>query len=213
MELEINDDESLKNEFKNKLKHLEPLNEEDEVSNTLYELLGDDTFNVCKNTEENLEEEKQPIKDLSSNYINKKESTFDFDQFKNITKNLNREDISKICKELISLSTQSTIQYMINILQSSQSNSNSNTKQDKNRLELLKEHMITKVSEINSVLDDSQWNNQIEKSNTLQHQLDSHRSYLFDHTLGRLNKRCKRIECLLGRLPNVNYFKYIKTGG
>ena len=66
------------------------------------------------------------------------------------------------------------------------------------------------VKPIESIMDKQMWNVQEEKTGSLQHQCDSHRAYLFDHELVKFNKQGQRVESSIGRMKNVNYFKYLK---
>jgi hypothetical protein len=59
-------------------------------------------------------------------------------------------------------------------------------------------------------MNEDSWTRQPEKSGTLQHQSDSHRAYLFNHELVTFNKKGGRVESYIGRLPNINYFTYLK---
>ena len=70
--------------------------------------------------------------------------------------------------------------------------------------------MRYQVKPIQSIMNEKEWNLQTEKTNTLQHQTDSHRSYLFNHELVTFNKKAGRVQSVIGRLPNINYFKYLK---
>lgn len=84
------------------------------------------------------------------------------------------------------------------------------TPHDKETIDSLMEKFKKNVRKIDSIMNESLWNQQEEKSNTLQHQHDSHRTYLFDHRLGKINKKGERAECSIGKLNNVNYFKFIQ---
>jgi len=85
-----------------------------------------------------------------------------------------------------------------------------NNRRDKETIDSLMEKFKKNVRKIDSIMNESLWNQQEEKSNTLQHQHDSHRTYLFDHRLGKINKKGERAECSIGKLNNVNYFKFIQ---
>ena len=67
------------------------------------------------------------------------------------------------------------------------------------------------VKEITSILKQkSKWNLQKEKTGTLQHQLHSHRAYVYDHNLVKIDDKKERVEITMDRINGANYFKYIK---
>jgi hypothetical protein len=66
------------------------------------------------------------------------------------------------------------------------------------------------VMPINSIMDTLLWNKQIEKNNTLQNQSNNTRAYLFNYKLSKINKINNRIECLIGMIPNQNYYNFLK---
>jgi len=75
----------------------------------------------------------------------------------------------------------------------------------------IKNKMIKDVKPITSIIKQkSKWNFQKEKTGSLQHQLDSHRAYEFDHSLVKINEKKERVELIIDRIHGVNYFKYIK---
>ena len=71
--------------------------------------------------------------------------------------------------------------------------------------------MKNDVSSITSIIKQkSKWNFQKEKTGSLQHQLDSHRAYEFDHSLVKIDEKKDRVELIIDRIHGVNYYKYIK---
>ena len=74
-------------------------------------------------------------------------------------------------------------------------------------------NMIDNVKEIDNLLEKQHyWNVQSEKTDLLQHQTDSHRSYLYDEKLTKFNNKAKRVEIKIDRIHGVNYFNNIKNG-
>ena len=71
--------------------------------------------------------------------------------------------------------------------------------------------MIKMVKPIAGLFEDkNDWNLQKFKTGKLQHQMDSHRAYMFDHELTKFHPKKERVDIEIGRLPNVNYFKFLK---
>ena len=81
---------------------------------------------------------------------------------------------------------------------------------DERKIKNLKRKMLRNVKSIESIMDESKWNVQSEKTATLQHQTDSHRAYLFDHKLVKFNKLGQRVESTISKIPGVNYFRFLK---
>ena len=81
---------------------------------------------------------------------------------------------------------------------------------DERKIKNLKRKMLRNVKPIQSIMDESKWNLQSEKTATLQHQTDSHRAYLFDHKLVKFNKLGQRVESTISKIPGVNYFRFLK---
>ena len=83
-------------------------------------------------------------------------------------------------------------------------------KDQKNKFNNFKRKMLRNVKPIESIMDESKWNVQSEKTATLQHQTDSHRAYLFDHKLVKFNKLGQRVESTISKIPGINYFRFLK---
>ena len=99
----------------------------------------------------------------------------------------------------------------INLNQINKSILNNSKPVNENKVSELLNKLTRMVRPISDLMNKGIWSVQPEKTNKLQHQCDSHRSYLFDHNLVCFNEKANRIECRIDRIPNVNYFKFIKV--
>lgn len=227
MEIEISEEKQkkLRSEFNNILNKLENLEHEKEV-NIVNE-------NIEKTDQENdiiINELKKKLNDRENgkkDFLNKKTVKIDHNE-KTLDSNNNNfiismlssasdKKITQIFKKIIQVSNDELLDHLYKLLDNNKNDiiekdENENEDLDIKNVDLVSKRLIKNVKKIDSILEIDSWVQQEEKTNTLQHQVDSHRAYLFNHKLGFINIKSKRAECCIDKISGINYFNYIKGG-
>ena len=79
-----------------------------------------------------------------------------------------------------------------------------------NNINHVTEVLVRKVKDIDSIQNKKLWTQQKDLSSTLMNRINK-RTFIFDHTLAFINKQKNRAECYIGKIPNIDYSKYIKN--
>ena len=242
MELEISEEkqQKLMTEFKSILNKLEPLeNEETTINNINQEEEQNDIVKELKNTLTKRDDGKKDFPKNSKNDKNDKNSKNDkndknskndkntLNKKKDDSKNIDfiismlssasNKTIISIVEKIINVSDAKLLDHLHKLLGNAvnpciKKKANGIEDLDMKNIIVLCDRLKKYVEKIDSILEKDSWDQQEEKTNTLQHQVDSHRSFLFNHNLGFINKNSKRAECVIDKIPGINYFKFIKNG-
>ena len=158
-----------------------------------------------------LKPEPEPEPKPESNPETKSESKISLSMLKSISES----EKNTIIDFIITNSNSETVKRIEKIISTKNKNLENKkieTKTDETNSTTIIDKLKSHVKPIDSLINQDMWVQQEEKTNKLQHQHDSHRSFLFDHTLGFFNMNCKRSECVIGKIDNVNYYNFIKGG-